>query len=234
MTQWRTLHQLTFLPYFFPFNCYLVEEKDGLTLIDAGLSFCHKEIGLAVRRIGKRVNRILITHAHPDHVGSLDVLKNELPDVPVYMSDREAQILRGDKSLNVDEASKPIKMAPKHVSSQPDFLLRDGDRIGSLIAYSAPGHSPGSMAFFDTRNNSLIAGDAFQLLGGIAVSGLIKPLFPFLALGTWDAKTALASAKKLLMLQPELLAVGHGRMLAQPLQAMDKAIKEAEKKFNTA
>ncbi|MES9793628.1 MBL fold metallo-hydrolase, partial [Priestia megaterium] len=33
------LYQLTFLPRFFPVNCYLVEEKDSLTLIDAALPY---------------------------------------------------------------------------------------------------------------------------------------------------------------------------------------------------
>jgi glyoxylase-like metal-dependent hydrolase (beta-lactamase superfamily II) len=84
------------------------------------------------------------------------------------------------------------------------------------------------MAFLDTRNNALIAGDTFQTRGGIAVSGQIRPWFPFPAMATWNKQAALESARKLRGYHPSLLAVGHGRMLRQPGAAIDRAIAEAE------
>ena len=35
--------QISFLPRLFPINVYLVEESDGITLIDAGMSFSQRE-----------------------------------------------------------------------------------------------------------------------------------------------------------------------------------------------
>jgi glyoxylase-like metal-dependent hydrolase (beta-lactamase superfamily II) len=87
------------------------------------------------------------------------------------------------------------------------------------------------VAFLDTRDRSLIAGDAFQTRGGIAVSGVVRPLFPFPAMGTWHKPTALASARTLRALKPRLLAVGHGVMLDEPVAAMDRAIAICERQL---
>ncbi len=95
----------------------------------------------------------------------------------------------------------------------------------------APGHTPGSMAFLDERNRALIAGDAFQTYGGIAVAGKVKPLFPFPAFGTWNKEVALASARRLKDLNPSILAVGHGAMITDPSEVMSRAIKDAEKSW---
>ena len=75
----------------------------------------------------------------------------------------------------------------------------------------------------------MIAGDALQTQGGIAVSGTIRWLFPLPALATWHKPTALKSARALRALNPTRLAVGHGKVLESPLAAMDQAIKAAER-----
>jgi glyoxylase-like metal-dependent hydrolase (beta-lactamase superfamily II) len=226
----QSVYQLTFLPRFFPVNCYLVEEEDGLTLIDAALPYSSKGIMQAARQIGKPIARIVLTHAHGDHVGALDALKQELPEVPVYISKRDARLLSGDISLDAEEPQTPIRgSVPKKVKTRADVCLEDGDRIGSLVAISTPGHTPGSMSFLDTRNHTLIAGDALQIRGGIAVSGQIKPWFPFPAMATWNKQASLESVRKLRDYQPSLLAVGHGSMIVEPKIWMDKAIAEAER-----
>jgi glyoxylase-like metal-dependent hydrolase (beta-lactamase superfamily II) len=228
MISQQNLTQVAFLPRIFPVNCYLVEEVDGLTLIDTGLSFCFRGIVEAAARLHKPIRRIVLTHGHLDHVGALDALKHSMPDVPVYISSRDARLLGGDTNLLPDEPAVPIRgSVPTGVKTKADVLLSDGDTIGSLLAISAPGHTPGSMAFLDTRNHFLIAGDAFQTRGGLAVSGKLRPWFPFPALATWCKSEAVESAKKLLALQPTLLAVGHGRMLEHPAAAIKQAIAEA-------
>ncbi|WP_058302237.1 MBL fold metallo-hydrolase [Gorillibacterium timonense] len=225
----HSLYQLTFLPRFFPVNSYFVEEADGLTLIDAALPYSAKGILRAAEHIGKPISRIVLTHAHGDHLGALDALKLQLPHVPVYLSARDVRLLDGDLSLDADEPGTPIRGdIPKKLQTRPDVLLHDGDRLGSLLTVSAPGHTPGSMAFLDTRNQTLIAGDAFQLRGGIAVSGQLRITFPFPAMATWNADRALATARKLADLQPTLLAVGHGSLLEQPTAAMEQAIRTAQ------
>jgi hypothetical protein len=75
------------------------------------------------------------------------------------------------------------------------------------------------MSFLDTRTNTLIAGDAFQTTGGLAVAGQIRPSFPFPAKGTWNEEIALEialeNARKIQSYRPSILAVGHGEILKQ-------------------
>lgn len=226
------LTQVTFMANVFPVNCYLVEEKDGLTLIDAALGFGGKGILKAAERIGKPIAKIVLTHAHEDHVGALDFLKEVLPDVPVYISVRDHRLLCGDRSLDAHEEQTPVKGGvPKKLITRANILLRESDMVGSLKAIETPGHTPGSMSFLDTRTNALIAGDAFQTRGGIAVAGDIKPWFPFPAFGTWSKETAVNSARKLAGYQPRLLAVGHGEMVENPNEVMQQAIDRLERKL---
>ncbi|WP_066306606.1 MBL fold metallo-hydrolase [Bacillus sp. FJAT-29814] len=227
------LYQVTFMAKVFPVNCYLVEEDDGLTLIDAALDFGKKGIIQVAEKIGKPITKIVLTHAHEDHVGALDSLKEILPDVQVYISVRDSRLMSGDRSLDAHEEQTPIKGGvPKNLKTRADVLLKEGDFVGSLQAFETPGHTPGSMSFLDTRTNAVIAGDAFQTRGGIAVSGDMKLFFPFPAFATWSKKAALASAKKLVNLKPSLLAVGHGELVENPFHAMTTAIKNMEQKIN--
>lgn len=226
------LYQVTFMAKVFPVNCYLVEEEDGLTLIDAALGFCTNGIVKAAESIGKPITKIVLTHAHEDHVGALDSLKELMPDVPVYISVRDHRLMSNDRSLDPHEDQMPIKGGvPKKLKTRANVLLKEGDFVGSLKAIESPGHTPGSMSFLDIRTNALIAGDAFQTRGGIAVPGDLKPLFPFPSFGTWSKKTALASAKKLVNYKPRLLAVGHGEMIANPVKVMEQAIENLERKI---
>jgi glyoxylase-like metal-dependent hydrolase (beta-lactamase superfamily II) len=226
------LYQVTFLANMFPVNCYFVEEERELTLIDAALPYSMKGIINAAKDVGKPITKIILTHAHEDHVGALDKIKEELPDVPVYISVRDNRLMNGDVSLDPNEHQTPIKGGvPKKLRTRANILLKEGDLVGSLAAIETPGHTPGSMSFFDTRTRALITGDAFQTRGGMAVAGDIKPWFPFPAFATWSKETALASAKKLAGYQPSVLAVGHGELFKNPSGAMELAIRNLEQKL---
>ncbi|MBA9084836.1 glyoxylase-like metal-dependent hydrolase (beta-lactamase superfamily II) [Fontibacillus solani] len=228
------LSQLTTMPRLFPVNCYLVEEDEEVTLIDAGLAISAKGIMDALDKEGsKPLTRIILTHAHGDHVGALDILKSAYPEATVFISSRDDRLLRGDVSLDIDEPQSPIRGdIPKKICTRADVLLEDGDLVGSLRVISTPGHTPGSISLIDTRSGALIAGDAFQVRGGVAVSGVMSLRFPFPALATWNREMALTSAKRLVDLKPALLAVGHGEMIDKPVDIMMKAIYKADKKLN--
>jgi glyoxylase-like metal-dependent hydrolase (beta-lactamase superfamily II) len=223
------LTQLTKYPVAFPMNCYLVQEDDGLTLVDSTMSSPADDVAAMVKQLGQELRRIALTHAHGDHVGGVAGVRRRFPGVEVAISERDAPVLAGDRSLRTDEAQTPIKGYFVKVDWKPDRLLKPGDRIGSLEVVASPGHTPGHVSFLDVRDRSLIAGDAFQTRGGIAVSGVLRPLFPFPAMATWSKQTALASAVTLRALRPSLLAVGHGDARREPASAMDRAIEAARR-----
>jgi glyoxylase-like metal-dependent hydrolase (beta-lactamase superfamily II) len=221
--------QITFLPGVFPVNCYLVKEDDDLTLIDTGLAYVTHAILKVAEQVGRPITRILLTHGHGDHVGGLDRLHVALPSAEVMMSERDHRLLLGDTSLDADEPAAKIKGDITLRQTKPTRFLAEGDRVGHLQVVSCPGHTPGHLAFLDVRDDTLIAGDAFQTKGGVAVSGTFKPFFPFPALATWHKSTALESARRLRRLRPSRLAVGHGRVISEPMTAMDRAIQQAER-----
>lgn len=229
VTQQGNLYQLTWLPGVFPVNCYLIEEEQELTLIDAGMSYSTKGILRQAAKLQKPLTRIVLTHGHMDHVGALDALKKHVPEAKVYISERDASLLAGDRSLRPGEPQTPVKgSVPSKIVTKPDVLLHEGDHIGSLVAVSTPGHTPGSMSFQDLRSGAVIAGDAFQTFRAVAVSGKKVPWFPFPAMATWNVEQALASAYKLIELNPTLLGVGHGDLLRDPVAAMKRAAVEAD------
>jgi len=208
-------------------NCFLVREQDGLTLVDTLMTRGNAgEILRAAGVEGMPIVRIALTHAHWDHVGALDALAGELPGAEVCFGEREARFLAGDRSLDRDEpAVKPRSMV--RARTRPARLLRPGDRVGSLEVVAAPGHTPGQLAFLDTRDRTLIAGDAFSTWGGTYVTSKVNPRFPLPTLGTWHRPTALRTARDLRTLEPSRLAVGHGRVVERPGEEMDRAIAAA-------
>jgi glyoxylase-like metal-dependent hydrolase (beta-lactamase superfamily II) len=218
------LWQLTRL---FAFSCYLVREEDGLTLVDAGLGGSGNAILNAARDIGLPITRVTLTHAHGDHIGSLDEVAPRLPDAEIAFTRRTADFLEGNLALRPDEPQAPLRGSFQTRTTRPTRFLEPGDRLGSLHVVSAPGHSPDQIAFFDERDGTLVAGDAFQTAAGIAVAGVRRWLFPFPAMATWHLPTALDSAQALRPLQPARLAVGHGPVLENPLAQMDAAIATA-------
>ena len=210
------------------FNCYLVRESDGFTLVDTCLPGSAHDILDEAGKYGLAIVRIVLTHAHADHVGSLDQLREALPNIDVAITARDARFLAGDMSLDAGEPETKLRGSYVSCATRPTRLLAPGDRVESLEVVAAPGHTPGHAAFLDVRDHTLIAGDAFQTQGGLAVSGKMRLLFPFPALATWHKPTALESARVLCALNPSRLAVGHGPVLSAPAAAMDRAIKAAE------
>jgi len=207
-------------------NCFFVRENDGLTLIDTNIAGSAPDIVRAARRLSAPIRRILLTHAHFDHVSSTDNLIRVLPDTEFIIGQRESRLLRRDFSLDAGENGKKLFGFPG-VKSKPTRLLVDGDRIGSLQAVFSPGHTPGHMAYLDVRDGSLIAGDAFTTQLGVTAAGAFKFYFPFPALFSWNRHCAAESAKILRNLKPARLVVGHGKTIESPLATMDEAVELA-------
>jgi glyoxylase-like metal-dependent hydrolase (beta-lactamase superfamily II) len=205
-------------------NAFLVEEDDGLTLIDTTLN--PGAVKGILRHAKRPVVRIVLTHAHQDHIGGLDALAAELPEAEVLISARDAKWMAGDVDPEPGEP-EDAKINAFGAKTKPTRTIEAGERIGSLEAIAAPGHTPGQLAFLDTRDRTLFAADAYSTLGGVATTAKPNPRFPLPGMATWHRPTALQTARDLRALDPARLAVGHGKVVENPGAAMDAAISRA-------
>src|SRR3954454_10855170 len=167
-------------------NAFLVREDDGLTLVDTtmGRGAADDLLG-AAEKLGAPIRRIALTHGHGDHVGGLDALAGRLGDVEVLMPEGDARILAGEDTPDGKKSGSWPKVATK-----PTVLLHEGDRVGSLEVLATPGHTPGHVSYIDTRDGSLIAGDAVTTYGRVAVTSHFNLRFPFAAMATWNKELA--------------------------------------------
>ena len=205
-------------------NTYLLEEEDGLTVIDTMLPGSTKAILSGADAHGIPIARILLTHAHGDHIGSLDALAERLPGVEVLISTRDARLLAKDMTLDPGEEKGKLRGGYSGAKTKPTRTVEPGERIGSLEVVAAPGHTPGQVAFLDTRDRTLYCGDAYATLGGVATTAKPFTRFPLPAKATWHHPTALETAKALRALEPARLAPGHGKVVESPQSEMDRAI----------
>ena len=206
-------------------NAYLIEDADGLTVVDTGVGGGAAAILRAAQRLGRPIVRIVLTHGHGDHVGSLDQLAAQLPQVAVLISERDAPLLERDRSARPGEPEDArMRGSLPGTRTRPTGFLRDGDRVGALEVVASPGHTPGHCSLLDTRDRTLYCGDAYTTIGGVATTARGPFWFPLASRATWHAPTALASARRLRALEPTQLAAGHGRVVEAPADAMDRAI----------
>ena len=207
-------------------NCYLVREPDGLTLVDTSLRGSAPAILEAAERIGAPIRRVVLTHAHHDHAGSLEPLRAALPDAEFCLPAREHRLMGGRVEVEPGEPRGRLHgFLYEEVALTPDRLLEPGDEVGSLRAVDARGHTPGQLAYLDTRDRTLICGDAYLAVGKVFVTTELVARFPFPALaGTWHAPTARDTARALRELEPSRLATGHGPVAQAPVGAMDAAL----------
>lgn len=213
-------------------NCYLVREKDSLTLVDAALRKCHKAIADAAKSIGLPIARIVLTHAHEDHVGAVDALMQLFPVAELAASVRSLPFLcqPPDKSLLLGENRGPredrIKGPLPGIASVPTRIVTDGDSYGSLRVIDTPGHIPGHIALLDERDGTLFAGDALMAMGRLAVCTDSPWYFPQKRF-TWSAPLAIESAERLLDYPVKRFACGHGKVRDGGHAALHKALAAA-------
>jgi glyoxylase-like metal-dependent hydrolase (beta-lactamase superfamily II) len=123
-------------------NCYLVRESAGFTLIDTTIFGAGKDILKAAQSLGAAIRRILLTHAHGDHVGSVDELAGRLPGVPVAISERSLPLLKrpADKTVRADEPQTKIGLGLPGIVTPVTYLVEDEALFGSLRCIHIPGH----------------------------------------------------------------------------------------------
>ncbi|MGD0015384.1 MAG: MBL fold metallo-hydrolase [Bryobacteraceae bacterium] len=137
-------------------NCSIIgdeETREGI-VIDPGDDV--EEILHILERHGLRLTTIVITHAHIDHIGGAQKLKQATGAV-VYMSERDDTLY---EHLDIQAAWLGV---PTPERAQIDMPAREGDRLragpASLVVLSTPGHTPGSISLWIPEEKKLIAGD---------------------------------------------------------------------------
>jgi glyoxylase-like metal-dependent hydrolase (beta-lactamase superfamily II) len=216
-----SVHFVTGLPVG---RVYVIEDPDGLTLIDASIPPAVGPIMSQIKGMGRTprdVKRILITHAHPDHVGDLPRLK-ALTGAQIIASAIEQPVLEGKvpvPRVPLEKLRGPLKFRPPNVTFKPtqvDLALQGGETLpvlGGLQAVFTPGHAPGHLAFWQPQQRLLFCGD---VLFNAPKLGL-PPAFL-----TVDMEENKRSFRKLMDLEPELVCFGHGR----PLQKATPRLRE--------
>lgn len=235
MKQTKITSEITQMTRIGLFNAFLVAESDGFTLVDTMLKGSENSILKAARSLHQPIRRILLTHAHGDHVGSVDALENAIPGVEIAMGRRESRLLARDFSLDPGEPKDKLRGSFPKVHARPTILLNEGDRYGSLRVIATPGHTPGHLSFLDERSGTLIAGDALASVGGLRAVSDASWVFPLPKMATWHKPTALASATKLAPIAPQNIAVGHGDpIIGTAAQQLREAVRQGEQRANYA
>jgi glyoxylase-like metal-dependent hydrolase (beta-lactamase superfamily II) len=217
------------MPVVFPINAYIFEEENCLTVIDIGKKSFMSEIQKLSEKTMKPVTNLLLTHWHSDHTAGVDEFHSTFPGAEIWISERDGRLLAGDFTVSAEE-KLPIKGGLVKLDYHPESFLAEGMKIGSLEVIATPGHTPGHLAFYDCMNSQvLIAGDALQTRGGLAVAGNGSWTFPFVNFGTWDRARSVSSAQKLAALNVSYLATGHGKVVTHP--DLSKAVKKAQERL---
>ncbi len=208
-------------------NCYLVAEADGFTLIDTSFKGAEDDILAAAAKAGKPIRRILLTHAHPDHMGSVDALIAKLGPIEIAANRRSVPLLKlpADVSLEAGEPDKPIR-TPPGCESAVTRTLAEGELYGSLRVIETPGHMAGHLSFLDERDGTLYLGDALVCLGSLRVAGYAPVPFTPTNGFTWDKGLALSSAKKLLKHPIVRFASGHGPIREGGLELLKATLQK--------
>ncbi|WP_327287744.1 MBL fold metallo-hydrolase [Streptomyces sp. NBC_01198] len=151
-------------------NAFLVEGDDGLTLVDVGSTKAVDPLLRTIAELGRDpgdLNRIVLTHAHPDHVQGAPTLR-EHTGARVLIHVADAAWLAGGR-VPADGRSSPAARrydqlpAAHWTPFEPDATVEDGELIagsGGLRVIHTPGHSPGHIALLHEPTRTVLVGDA--------------------------------------------------------------------------
>ncbi len=149
-------------------NCYIVwnDQKECL-IFDPGHE--GNKIQSFLKNEGLKPLAILLTHAHFDHIGAVDNVR-ELYSIPVYVHEKEAEWLL-DPALNgsgrfMGETIR-LKQADKMINSENPIHFSSF----TLEVFETPGHSPGSVSYYLKERNIVISGDTL-FMGSIGRTDL--------------------------------------------------------------
>lgn len=209
-------------------NVYLVEDDDGVLLVDTGLPRSRTVILEALSAIGRGiedVRAVVLTHGHFDHVGTAVHLRT-VHGIPVYCHPDDAAIAAHPYSYERERT--PFVYPFLHPRAVPGLLamtaagalevkgIRDTLPLtpeaaaalpGSPLLVPTPGHTKGHCGLHFPDRDAVVSGDALVTLD--PYTGAPGPQVVARA-ATADTATALRSLAALEATGARTVLPGHG------------------------
>lgn len=139
-------------------NCYILrtdESAKDCLIIDTGL----ESAGLIDFLKQNQLNpaAIVFTHGHPDHVAGLAILRENFPNIKVYIHKSDVEMLTDTLT------SLPAFATKAFIANPPDELIEDGSTIQAagitLSVLHTPGHTPGGISLYSKEHAIIFVGD---------------------------------------------------------------------------
>ena len=218
MTMKRVIRGVHVVPMGFA-NAFLIDGDDGLTLIDAGYPRKEAAVFAAIRSLGRspdELKHLILTHAHPDHIGSAAAIVRET-HARTYMHPLDIVIAESGGPF------RPMTPAPGLLAPLLSKLFFDPNQrmepvainqpltagevlpiAGGIEVIHAPGHCAGQVALLWRPERMLFAADVCT-----NIMGLGDPV------GFESLKEGRASQRKLASLLFDAAGFGHGKPIAR-------------------
>ncbi len=147
-----TIHQI--VNSIFNSCSYVLTQDKRSWLVDCG------DVDQILPLIDGKLQGVLLTHAHFDHIYGLNNLESLFPGVPVYT------VMAGLNGLMSDKLNFSRYYGEPFIFDSPDNvkLVNDGDSISlfdgvEIKAVATPGHSPGCVTWL--TSNAIFTGDSY-------------------------------------------------------------------------
>ncbi|GIW03807.1 MAG: MBL fold hydrolase [Thermomicrobiales bacterium] len=179
-------------------NAYFVRDEDTgeALVIDAPFDVADRIVAAAATT-GARIQAIVITHPHWDHIGDAAALKERTgAPVAAHALARERLAHPGSSMMDLPFTIRPVAL---------DRVLNEGDevRLGEhvFVVWHLPGHEPSHVALYSEADRVLFGGDVLfpNGHGRVDIPGA-------------DPQAMLRSIARLAVLPPDVVVYpGHGR-----------------------
>jgi glyoxylase-like metal-dependent hydrolase (beta-lactamase superfamily II) len=182
-------------------SAYVLVRGGEAFIVDTGVAGKVSDIEAGLGEAGSswnEVGHVILTHKHPDHIGSA-------PDVVEKAT--EAMVYAGAEDIPSIEVSRDIT------------AVADNDMVGGLRIISTPGHTAGHVSVLDTSSKVFVAGDA--------IVGADGGIGPSPKQYTEDMDVAMQSVAKIGALDFDIALFGHGEPVTSGASAKVAALADA-------